>query len=80
VAIPVPGTADQIELRGLRAVAFARPSKTGDADRSSSVHVTRVNTVFMLDDQYLPRPPLLQTWIGDQVVRVGGPPFEITIK
>jgi len=80
VAIPVTGTADQIELRGLRAMAFTRPSKTGEPGRTSTVRLTRVNTAFMLDDHYLPRPPLLQPWTGDERVRVGGPPFEIAIK
>ena len=80
VAIPLAGTADQIELRGLRAMAFPRPSKTGEPGRTSTVRLTRVNTAFMLDDHYLPRTPLLQPWTGDAPVRVGGPPFEIAIK
>jgi len=80
VAIPVTGTADQIEVRGLRAMAFTRPSKTGEPGRTSNVRLTRVNTAFMLDDHYLPRTPLLRPWTGDESVRVDGPPFEIAIK
>lgn len=79
-AIPLPAGTRRRDLRGLRARAFIRPPAEGRPNPPPTpVRLTRVNTVFMLDDRYRPGPSLLR-WTGDAALTVDGPPFDLPIK
>jgi len=79
-AIPLPRRVPAREVQALRVFAYKRPPAFGRAVAPvGSVHLTRVNTVFMLDDTYQPGPSLLQ-WTGDVMLEPGGRPFDLSIR
>jgi len=79
-AIPLPRRVRPREVIALRAFAYKRPPTYGRAVAPvNPVRLTRVNTVFMLDDMYQPGPPML-TWTGDVRLEPGGRPFDLPIK
>jgi len=68
-AVPVPATAgvpDAIRFR-----AFSLPPKEGQTPGPASVRLTRVNRVFVLGDDYAPRPSTY-AWIGSVVLPIDG--------
>ncbi len=73
-AIPLPATATVKDVRALRAQVFAREGKTNTAP----ARVTRINTVFMLDERFVPGTHILR-WEGTAHLRPGGPPFELRV-
>jgi hypothetical protein len=67
------------DVRAIRAQAFARPAEKGQpAAPPNPVRLTRINTVFMLNEQYVPGPAMLR-WLGSETLVPGGPPFEVRI-
>ncbi|MCU1383103.1 MAG: hypothetical protein JWL71_1800 [Acidobacteria bacterium] len=79
IATPLPAGTHASDVRAIRVNAFARPAETGGAAVSTdSVHVMRINKVFMLDERFLPGPSILR-WEGPASIRAGGDPLEVTI-
>jgi hypothetical protein len=79
-AIPLPSGAQARDIKALRARAFTRaPSDGNPAPRANPVRLTRVNTLFMLDEAYRPGPPLLQ-WQGAATLAPDSAPFDLPIK
>jgi hypothetical protein len=66
----------------IRFSAHARPTKDEVPPAPPiPVHLRRVNTIFMLGDDYLPRGSMLPgPWRGDAVLRAGEASFEIAFK
>jgi hypothetical protein len=68
-AVPVPATAGPPDA--LRFRAFSVPAKDGQTPAPASVRLTRVNRVFVLGDDYAPRPSTL-SWSGSVILPVDG--------
>ena len=65
-ALPLPRGTAPSQIRGVRLRAYTRPPRQGETALPSgagSVVLRRINTVFMMDDHYVPGPPAL-TWSG----------------
>jgi len=76
-ATPLPQGVRAADVDALRVFAFERPSSEGKAPVAPTpVHLTRINTVFMLDERYVPGPPIVR-WQGSETIRPGGTPFEV---
>ena len=73
-AIPLPPLARDKDLGAIRVQAFERDGKAG----AKPVQFTRLNTVFMLDEHYVPGPRLA-SWQGTAQLQPGGAPLEIPI-
>jgi hypothetical protein len=79
-ATPLPAGTGPGDIAGLRVLAFERPAAAGRPPLPSRpIRLTRINTMFMLDEQYLPRPSMLQPWRGDVTLGAGDPPFELGV-
>jgi len=79
-AIPLPRRVPARDVLALRVLAYKRPPEVGrGAAPVNPVRLTRVNTVFMLDDTYQPGPSMLH-WTGDVRLEPGGQPFDLPIK
>jgi hypothetical protein len=78
-AIPLLPITGSRHANALRVMAFERPPATGSAPPAAApVKLTRINTVFMLNERYTPEASLLH-WQGPARLRAGGPPLEIPI-
>src|SRR5712691_3707780 len=78
-AIPLPAGTRAHDVRALRVQAFERPAAAGVPPAPPGlVRLTRINKVFMLDEQFLPGPSLLK-WEGSETIRADGSPFEVPI-
>ncbi len=78
-AIPLPVGVRAGDVHALRVMAFDRPPADGQPPHSSDpVHLTRINTMFMLNARYEPGPSLRQ-WQGAVTIAAGGPPFDLAI-
>ncbi len=78
-AIPLPAGTRAHDVRALRVQAFERPAADGVPPAPPGpVRLTRINKVFMLDEQFVPGPSLLK-WGGSEPIRADGPPFEVPI-
>lgn len=75
VAIPLPPNTDPQAIAAVRVQAFARDDRTAVAPAT----FTRLNTVFLLDDNYVPGPSLAH-WEGSAPLTAGGAPLAIQIK
>ena len=67
--VPVPagaGAPDAVRFR-----AYSLPPKEGQPPRPASVRLTRVNRVFVLGEDYAPRPSTY-SWVGSQILPVDG--------
>ena len=73
-AIPLPPNATIKDVRAIRAQVFAREGKTN----TLPARLTRINTLFMLDEQFVPSRPLLH-WESTAQLRPGGPLLELPI-
>jgi hypothetical protein len=73
-AIPLPFGATIKDVGGIRADVHPRAGRTNIAP----ANVTRINTVFALDEQFVPGPSILR-WEGTAELRPGGPPYELPI-
>ena len=62
------------------ALAHERPPAEGAPTAApTGVRLTRINKVFMLDEQYVPVPSPL-AWQGTALIRAGGEPFEVALR
>ena len=78
-AIPLPPATAARDIRALRARAYSRPPSDGQrAAPAGPVRLTRINTVFLLDEGFRPGPSLLR-WSGDATLAADGPPFDLAI-
>jgi hypothetical protein len=73
-AIPLPPDAAIRDVRAIRAQVFAREGKTN----TLPARLTRINTLFMLDEHFVPGAPILH-WEGAAQLRPGGPLLELPI-
>lgn len=73
-AIPLPHGATRHDVRSIRAQVFAREGKTNTAP----ARLTRINTIFMLDERFVPGTPILH-WEGAAELQPGGPVLELPI-
>jgi hypothetical protein len=73
-AIPLPPAATVKDVRAIRAQVFARDGKNNTA----TARLTRINTIFALDERFVPGTPILH-WEGAAQLRPGGPPLELPI-
>jgi hypothetical protein len=73
-SIPLPPGATITEVRGVRTQVFAREGRTNAAP----AQLTRINTVFGLDESFAPGPPVL-SWVGKTELQPAGPPFDLPI-
>ena len=79
IATPLPSGTRASDIRALRVQAFERPPADGAAQAAvDPVRLMRINTVFMLDEHFLPGPSILK-WEGPVMIRAGGDPFEVGI-
>ena len=78
-AIPVAAGTRAHDVRALRVQVFERPAADGAAPAPPGpVRFTRINKVFMLDEQFVPGPSILK-WEGSETIRANGLPFEVPI-
>jgi hypothetical protein len=78
-AIPLPPATEARDIKALRARAFRRPPADGQpAPPADPVRLRRINTVFLLDTDFRPGPPLLR-WSGDATLPADGAPFDLAI-
>src|SRR5262249_821751 len=80
-AVPLPGGTRPQDVQALRVMAFTRPPARGRpaVKPSAPVRLTRINTVFMLDDRYQPGSSLLQ-WRGRAGIDADCAPFDLPIE
>ena len=70
-AIPLPDGATDSDIRSIRVHAFERPPRDNSpAPKPTPIRLTRINSVFMLDESYRPRPSVLR-WEGSKVIAPG---------
>lgn len=74
-ATPLPAGLSSADVRGVRAQAYPREGRAG----SAAARLTRVNTVFMLDEQFVPGSSLA-TWRGSTELQAGGPSFDLPVR
>ena len=73
-AIPLPDANTIKDVRAIRAQVFTRESKANPAPAT----LTRINTVFALDQRFVPGASIL-TWRGAAPLLPGGAPFELLV-
>jgi hypothetical protein len=79
ITTPLPVGTRAPDVRAIRVQAFERAPEQGDAPVAPNpVTLTRINKMFMLDEQFLPGRSILK-WTGSQTLRPGGDPFEVTV-
>jgi hypothetical protein len=70
-AVPMPARLTLSDVKAVRVHAYERaPRKDAPAPKPTPVRLTRINSVFMLDDAYSPRPSVFQ-WEGSQRIAPG---------
>jgi hypothetical protein len=75
VAVPLPGTSSARDVDAVRVNAFPRQDKPAGTPSK----ITRINTLFSLNERMTPGPRLTQ-WQGERVLMPGGSPFEHTLR
>jgi hypothetical protein len=73
-AIPLPPDATLKDVRAIRAQVFPREGK----NNAAPARLMRINTLFMLDEHFVPGRPMLH-WESTALLRPGGPPLELPI-
>jgi hypothetical protein len=73
-ATPLPAGVNASDIRAIRTAAYDRPKREG----RGAARLTRINRLFMLDDDYVPGASML-SWQGDAALEPGTP-FEIAVK
>jgi hypothetical protein len=73
-AIPLPARATIKDVRAIRAEVFARPGKPN----GTPARLVRINSVFTLDEHFLPTHTVLK-WSGAAQLQPGEAPLEIPI-
>ena len=74
VAVPLPAAATIKDVSAVRVQAFAREGKTN----AVPARLTRINTLFGLDDRFVPGPSILR-WQGAALLQPGGAPFDLPV-
>lgn len=74
-AVPLPGTRTARDVDAIRVFAFPRKDKPVDTPS----RLTRINTMFALNERFAPGPRLTQ-WQGEHMLTPGGPPFEHKVR
>lgn len=74
-AVPLPANRSARDVDGVRLQAFTRQDKPA----GTTSKVTRLNTMFALNERFAPGPRLAQ-WQGEAILQPGGPPFEIPLR
>ena len=74
-ATPLPGDLTLKDVRAVRAQAYPRDGRQGQAP----ARLTRINQLFMLDDRYAPGASVL-SWTGDVMLEPGAAPYEIPVR
>jgi hypothetical protein len=75
VAIPLPGDSTARDVEAIRVAAFRREDKpTGTSSK-----LTRINTMFALNERMVPGPRLTR-WQGEHTLLPGGAPFEHKLR
>ncbi|MEX2272419.1 MAG: hypothetical protein WD690_13165 [Vicinamibacterales bacterium] len=81
-AVPLGPDTRPEDLRGIRIRAYTRPARDGEAalpPGKGRVTLRRLNTVFMLDAAYRPRPLPLQ-WIGVIEAHGEAAPVQVPVR
>lgn len=79
-AIPLPPAAGVSQITGLRAQAHTRlPNGDDPVASAGPVQLTRINKLFMLDEDYRPEPSRFH-WSGSLILVPDGPPAELPLK
>ena len=79
IATPLPAGTHSADIRAIRVHAFARAAARDETPPAPDpVQFTRINKVFMLDQQFLPEPSILR-WEGPASIRAGGDALEVDI-
>jgi hypothetical protein len=80
-AIPLPAGTGAGDIRAVRAIAYTRAAAKGQpaVRPKRPVVLKRVNTAFMLDEQYQPGPPVLH-WQGTAAIVADGTPFDLPVR
>jgi hypothetical protein len=78
-AVPLPAGAGPPEAVRLRARSLPPRANAAAPAGPAAVTLTRVNRVFTLDDDYVPRPSMF-AWTGSSVLAVDGEPIEFRIS
>lgn len=73
-AIPLPAAAGIRDVRAVRVQVFPREGTTSQAP----AHLRRINTVFALDEHFVPGPSVVR-WEGDVPLVPDGIPFELAV-
>ena len=74
-AMPLPGTSSARDVDAIRVHAFPRKDKSVGTPSK----LTRINTMFALNERFAPGPRLTQ-WQGEHLLMPGGPPFEHKVQ
>jgi len=70
-AVPLPEGVESREVSAVRVSAFERPPRNGQpAAPATAVRLTRINTAFVLNAEYVPTP-LLTAWRGFETIPPG---------
>ena len=79
-AIPLPPSVGLSQITGLRAQAHSRlPNGDDPVGSAGPVQLTRVNKLFLLDEDYRPEPSRFH-WTGSLTLVPDGPPAELPLK
>jgi hypothetical protein len=73
-AIPLPNGMSARDIRAVRVQAFLRKDKPSAAP----ARFMRLNTLFSLDDRFVPGATMVR-WQGSAELKAGGPPLEIPV-
>ena len=73
-AVPLPGPSEARDIRAVRVQVFARK----DQPSTGPARFTRLNTLFALDERFVPGRGMLR-WEGSAELTPGGPPLEIPV-
>lgn len=74
-AVPLPGTKTARDIDAIRVHAFPRKDKPANTPS----RLTRLNTMFALNERLAPGPRLAQ-WEGEHMLMPGGQPFEHKVR
>ena len=79
-AIPLPAGTQVRDITAIRARAYTRATSDGQPPPPPNpVRLTRINTLFLLDEGYRPGSPLLR-WAGSATLTADGAPFDLPIR
>ncbi len=78
-AVPLPDDMDARDVNAVRVAAYERPARNGQPQAAATaVRLTRINTVFGLNPQYLPMRSIVQ-WRGLETIAPGSQ-FDLPVQ